>query len=291
MAGAISAGSYTAGVVSFLLEALDAWYREKKKGNRTVPQHDVTIKAISGTSAGGMTAGILGLSLFRDIKTVSNPELETHSQNPLFDSWVNMADISGLLRLDDRYEDQLISFLDSSLLDRIADRIFKSHLSHQKRPYIDPALHLILCMTNLRGMPYNLPFLSDVDCGHQMTMHADHLHFVMTEKNEQEMENVPEFRGTYRLNPFDKSDEAWVCSDGLSSGVASPLGLASRRWLLINANTTAGLSKFLRTFWPIPVSVVPLNERGAWINPDWPDGHRDEDPDREIIHSGRLTAD
>ena len=32
MAGAISAGAYTAGVVDFMTEALDAWYRAKVEG-------------------------------------------------------------------------------------------------------------------------------------------------------------------------------------------------------------------------------------------------------------------
>ena len=30
MAGAVSAGAYTAGVLDFLIDALDAWYAEKE---------------------------------------------------------------------------------------------------------------------------------------------------------------------------------------------------------------------------------------------------------------------
>ena len=227
MAGAISAGAYTAGVISFLMEALDAWYREKKEGNGTVPQHDVTIKAISGTSAGGMTAGILGLSLFRDIPTVSNPELDTHSQNPLFDAWVNMADIGGLLKQEDRYDSELVSLLDSTLLDRIANRIFSTDLPFRKRPYIDPSLHLILCMTNLRGVPYQLPFDGDVEHGHQMTMHADHLHFILSGNDKKDH---PETRSCHILNPLDKSDDQWdLLRQGCLASGAFPLGLASRK--------------------------------------------------------------
>src|SRR5439155_4814685 len=57
MAGAISAGAYTAGVLDFLTEALDEWYKAKASGE-AVPMHDVSIEVLSGASAGGMCAAI-----------------------------------------------------------------------------------------------------------------------------------------------------------------------------------------------------------------------------------------
>lgn len=56
MAGAISAGAYTAGVVDFLLQALEEWQQLKDKGEG--PPHDVKIRVMSGASAGGMTSAI-----------------------------------------------------------------------------------------------------------------------------------------------------------------------------------------------------------------------------------------
>jgi hypothetical protein len=62
LAGGISAGAYTAGVMDYLIEALDEWYLRKeadrvasraKKPNQTVPHHDVIVRIIAGTSAGG----------------------------------------------------------------------------------------------------------------------------------------------------------------------------------------------------------------------------------------------
>ena len=41
MAGAVSAGAYTAGVMDYLLEALEEW--EKRKGQPGVPTHKVAI--------------------------------------------------------------------------------------------------------------------------------------------------------------------------------------------------------------------------------------------------------
>ena len=54
MAGAISAGAYTAGVMDYLIEALEEW--EKRRGQLGVPAHRVKIPVMGGSSAGGMTA-------------------------------------------------------------------------------------------------------------------------------------------------------------------------------------------------------------------------------------------
>jgi hypothetical protein len=45
MPGAISAGAYTAGVLDFLTEALDAWY-EAKRDHECVPAHDISIESL-----------------------------------------------------------------------------------------------------------------------------------------------------------------------------------------------------------------------------------------------------
>ena len=49
MSGAISAGAYTAGVLDFLIEALDAWEDARNGPDAdTVPGHRVGIKVMSG---------------------------------------------------------------------------------------------------------------------------------------------------------------------------------------------------------------------------------------------------
>ncbi|MBN1880240.1 patatin-like phospholipase family protein [bacterium] len=253
MAGAISAGAYTAGVISFLLEALDAWYREKDNGNPSVPQHNVNIRVISGTSAGGMTAGILAMSLFRDFQMVRNPSVAGPTGNPLFEAWVNLAEIEGFLGKNDRYENQLVSILDSSLLDAIADKVFRMDLPYLERPYIDPELHLILCMTNLRGIPYTLPFIDDVSLGHQMTMHADFLHFLLTGRPSP---NHPDDEFCYRLNPSNSADDEWdrLRRGCLASG-AFPLGLAPRKMAV-------AIEKYNDPLRMIPSSTRSARHRG-----------------------------
>ena len=58
MAGAVSAGAYTAGVVDYLLETLQRWQEAKDKNralgpehpdyDHSIPMHDVVIDAMGG---------------------------------------------------------------------------------------------------------------------------------------------------------------------------------------------------------------------------------------------------
>src|SRR5215469_5257983 len=75
MAGAVSAGAYTAGVLDFLVEALDAWYAEREKwkdkdpSTWPIPSHDVSLEVLSGASAGGMCAAISAVALQEEFDT------------------------------------------------------------------------------------------------------------------------------------------------------------------------------------------------------------------------------
>jgi hypothetical protein len=99
MAGAISAGAYTSGVLDFLFEALDAYDQEKRKPGWDGPTHDVRIPIMSGASAGGMTSAICALHAFHDLahvwpgKPVPSPE-----QNRLYSSWVSDIPSTGSWR-------------------------------------------------------------------------------------------------------------------------------------------------------------------------------------------------
>ena len=59
MAGAVSAGAYTAGVLDFLLEALEAWYLQRAVAPGSVPSHSINLRVMSGASAGALTAAIV----------------------------------------------------------------------------------------------------------------------------------------------------------------------------------------------------------------------------------------
>lgn len=156
MAGAVSAGAYTAGVLDFLTEALDDWEAAKREG-QTVPVHEVSIEVISGASAGGMCAAIAAVLLQGDFEHIHDTG-RRGTTNTLYESWVNEIDIKEFLRCDDLQQSSVLrSLLDSSVIDEIAASVLKPRTKvPQRRPYVSPDLTLYLSLTNLRGTPYSL---------------------------------------------------------------------------------------------------------------------------------------
>jgi hypothetical protein len=156
MAGAVSAGAYTAGVLDFLTEALDEWYKAKARGE-AVPAHDVSIEVFTGASAGGMCAAISALMLQQEFEHIHDTSV-TGTTNTLYESWVNKIDIRELLKTDDlKKSSTVISLLDSTIITKIAsDALTPAAPLPEPRPYVSPNLTLFLSLTNLRGVPYSL---------------------------------------------------------------------------------------------------------------------------------------
>src|SRR3546814_8871025 len=99
MAGAISAGAYTAGVCDFLIQALDAWEAAKADPTARVPRHRVRIKALAGASAGAMTSAIAAVALGCELDPVADHPSSPPpgERNRFYDAWVRQIDISKLL--------------------------------------------------------------------------------------------------------------------------------------------------------------------------------------------------
>ena len=167
MAGAVSAGAYTAGVLDFLFEALDQWYGAKANGE-DVPAHDVSIEALSGASAGGMCAAIAAATL------------QGESDNRLYDAWVNAIDIRELLKTQDLEAESLLSLLDSTVIGEIARTALKPGPS-KTRNYVSPNLTLLLTVTNLRGVPYALFEGQTLTPDEYVTDHADAMRFELVD--------------------------------------------------------------------------------------------------------------
>jgi len=156
MAGAISAGAYTAGVLDFFTEALEEWYRAKARGD-VVPAHDVSIEVLTGASAGGMCAAISTVMLQENFEHIHDTS-RRDTTNRFYESWVNKIDISQLLKTDDLAKGPpVVSLLDSNIISEIASyALTPSDLLDQPRAYVSPNLSLFLSLTNLRGIPYSL---------------------------------------------------------------------------------------------------------------------------------------
>src|SRR5512144_1808652 len=129
MAGAASAGAYTAGVIDFLLEALQAWEEAKASRNPSVPDHEVRIRVAAGASAGGVVASLLAMLAFtghfpmRDLARVAAPaDAENATRNLLYKSWVSDIDIRPMLAIDDlQARNGVPSLLNGGVLAESAD--------------------------------------------------------------------------------------------------------------------------------------------------------------------------
>jgi hypothetical protein len=201
MAGAVSAGAYSAGVLDFLMEALSEWQKAKARGE-DVPQHDVFISAISGTSAGGITAALGLASLAGGVRSV-----ETPAANPkqtwtvrrvlpeLYDVWVKNTKLfagrndpeqagsvdgyRSLLDIGDLQPGKLpASLLNSEMLTRTARATLSSiRPTGVRYPFFTDPTHLFLTHTNLDGIPYPIAFEDD---RYFMNLHEDRSHFAVT---------------------------------------------------------------------------------------------------------------
>jgi hypothetical protein len=167
MAGAISAGAYSAGVMDFLIDALDTWYAAREEQRRqfgedywkwTIPAHDVKLVVLSGASAGGMTAAVAAAALqteFHPVRDAQSPPTD----NALYNAWVKQVDIKPLLGSQDLQNAQadVVSLLDSSIIDTIADDAMKvASRTPRLREYLADGAKVILTLTNVRGVPYTI---------------------------------------------------------------------------------------------------------------------------------------
>lgn len=185
MAGTVSAAAYTAGVVDFLVEAMDAWEAAKANRPAEVPDHKLVLHAISGTSGGGITAAITAATLHSSFVPVSHPNATEVVAPPpplnrLYDTWVRAIDMSKLLGtsdLDGGGKPQ--SLLNSDALDRIAGKVLDMTQIEGRRPWVSRDLHVFTTSANLRGVPYRIGFKGTTGIGYPMLAHFNFQHFLV----------------------------------------------------------------------------------------------------------------
>lgn len=210
MAGAVSAGAYTAGFMDYLIEVLELW-EEKKERNRsvgkespeydpTIPMYDVCIDAFGGASAGGMVGMITALSTFSKMEPVRKPSNEK-TGNILYDSWVlldddvdpaiknKVATFQKMLTVNDIDESThgVPSLLNSKPIDNIADRVFNQvppqNQKRERPKYISEDLRVLVTLCSVRGIPFEIKFQNFTSAsfpfspGHRMHEHMIIAHF------------------------------------------------------------------------------------------------------------------
>ena len=190
LAGAISAGAYSAGVVDFIVEALDAYEAARTTGQAdgepwTGPTHAVRVPVITGASAGGMTAAMAALQLQGDFEHLGPGRRPTEAaRNRLYAGWVDEIDIEPLLDTRDLDAGQrLRSVLSCRVLDDIVGRTLAIPL-RAPRAWLGQgdsrALAVLLTVSDTGGVPYGFR----VDGGgkhddYAMLNHGSSMRFVL----------------------------------------------------------------------------------------------------------------
>lgn len=181
LAGAVSAGAYTAGVMDFLFEALDAWHAAKAAGE-DVPMHEVKLKIMAGASAGGMNAAIAAVACRKDFPHITAENYQAEGQNNLFyNAWVRSIDIKNLLATGDLGNgDPVGSVLNCASLDAIIEDVLSFQGSAPEtawRAWLDDPFQVVLTLTNLSGVPYGVRFSGETKLYHEMVLHRDDIRF------------------------------------------------------------------------------------------------------------------
>jgi hypothetical protein len=231
MAGAVSAGAYTAGVIDFLFEALQALEdaRISAAPGEFVPPLKVRLRAMSGTSAGAMVTAIVTTMLGTGAPAVtpeSSPaDRKAMTGNPLYDAWVQQIHWTKLLDNSDisRAGDRVLSALNSRPLDDIVGGVLGLALRNDApRAFLSESVPVSLCVSNLRGVRYSLKFQDgDISTDHQMSLHADNMSFCYSRAGKASDGFIP-------LAPGDTPENWQILGRSALASGAFPIGIAAR---------------------------------------------------------------
>jgi hypothetical protein len=152
ISGAVSLGSYEAGVLWETLEAI----RQHNGNPLTEIDNRIYVDVLTGASAGGMTAIILGQKLL-----YSGDQFQGPYNNPLYNCWVKRISLQGLQDTQ-RDEPALHSIFSSDLIEQIShETLMDRYKSAPVPPAIPhaaaaPAIRIGVALTNLNGVNYGL---------------------------------------------------------------------------------------------------------------------------------------
>lgn len=257
MAGAVSAGAYTAGFMDYLLEALELW-EEKKQQNRdlgkkhkdydkSIPMHDVCIDVVGGASAGGMVSVMTALSLYKDMPHIKEPSHQK-TGNILYDSWVLLDDdlddkstskttFEKMLETDDLKNKKvgIESILNSNPIDKIADKAFKEYENDdaihdlKAKPFISEDLRVLVTLCSLKGVSFEVEF-NRIKSAHFKNTPSHRMHEHMIIAHFKAQFNKTKDEGKYlKFNPYDEKSRNLIKKCTKATG-AFPIGLKARHF-------------------------------------------------------------
>ena len=266
LAGAVSAGAYTAGVMTELLQAIRRW--ENNDDLPFCPTHEIELKGFSGASAGSIQAVLSALDIF-----ASNESQELGK-----DAWFK-ATIEKMLNLSDLQDKESVrSILNSDVLKSIANEQVKKHRWGQKWPkYISDPFELRLSVTNLRGVPYklNLPAENSTEFG--MSTHNEYLRFKFLQKAKPSRSYHNIVFGTKNKFDYDRLIEGALASSAFPIAF-SPIELKRPRVGNIDYHSAKDWMKpvsIKKTGSKTTVSYKPEKREPAW--------NRDFGPKEDVV--------
>ena len=181
LAGTVSAGAYTAGVLDFILEALDAWECAREAGSPDAPTHHAVLSTLTGASGGAINGAI-----FARVAGSAFPHGPVRG-NPFYDVWVNGVDLIDLLQPSDA-SDGLQSVFNTEAFNKMASDLVKTAgpplgsdgKTPPARGYLADPLRLFMMVANVTGTPYRINFRGQSKLGHDLVGHGDYMRFGLT---------------------------------------------------------------------------------------------------------------
>ena len=243
MAGAVSAGAFTAGVLDYLLETLDLWEQAKIKNRSlgqdhpdydfSIPMHDVEIDVISGSSAGGISGALTMLNVADGDFKAFNKDNPHGKNNRFYQSWVEMGDDERsdtfekmLSNTDLKKGEKPESLLNSQAIDVIANNALQISNLQVYPSYISDSLDLVLTTTNLRGLNFKIDFGGNDKSGTVITSHAGFFRYKLS--NSIYPRGIPEGEDLYYVLDLNNPKDMGYLKDATLSTAAFPIGLKSR---------------------------------------------------------------
>lgn len=187
LGGTVSAGAYTAGVLDYIFEALDAWTRAREDQDpndehRPAPTHNVILSTIAGASGGAINGAIA-----TRVAGWSFPHGPV-AGNPFYDLWVDGVNLAKLLDpkepnakgLSGLFNTQAFSVLAQNLIVQTGTLLGGDATSPRHRSYLGDPLRLSMMVADVTGVPYRIGFRGQSRLGHDLGAHADYMRFALT---------------------------------------------------------------------------------------------------------------
>ncbi len=159
ISGAVSLGSYEAGVVFEVVRAI----AQHNQRHASAPEKQILIDVLTGASAGGMTVALLAQKLLYEKEALEGP-----IENCLYQAWVKEVDIKGLLN-DEYGDDPRRSIFSSNFVATIARKLIlqrydapSPHLRN-RHPAAADSIRLGLAIANLNGVDYSVPTFKNIE--------------------------------------------------------------------------------------------------------------------------------